>query len=59
MSSSEVGMIIRTNLGAPDIILPPGQLMDLNIQEVVQKFADSNSDNYIQSEYLQTRYVTN
>ena len=52
-------MIIRTNLGAPDIILPPGQLMDLNIQEVGQKFADSNSDNYIQSEYLQTRYVTN
>ena len=48
-------MIIRTNLEAPDILLPAGELRDENILEVHQEFGDSNSVNFIQSEYLQNR----
>ena len=56
MSGSNIGMIIRTNLVAPDIQFTAGDLLDTDIEKVYQEVSDSNSEYLIDSEYLQNRY---
>ena len=56
MSGSDIGMIIRTNLVAPDIQITVGDLLDTDIERVYQEVCDSNSEYFIDSEYLQNRY---
>ena len=57
MSDSDIGMIIRTNLVAPDIQITIGDLLDTDIERVYQEVCDSNSEYFIDSEYLQNRYI--
>ena len=57
MSGSDIGMIIRTNLLAPDIQITTGDLLDTDIERVYQEVCDSNSRYLIDSEYLQDRYI--
>ena len=57
MSGSDIGMIIRTNLLAPDIQITTGDLLDTDIERVYQEVCDSNSRYFIDSEYLQDRYI--
>ena len=57
MSGSNIGMIIRTNLVAPDIQITAGDLLDTDIEKVYQEVCDSNSEYLIDSEYLQNRYI--
>ena len=55
MSGSNIGMIIRTNLVAPDIQITAGELLDIDIDRVHQEVSDSHSEYFIDSEYLQNR----
>ena len=55
MSSSDIGMIIRTNLVTPDIQISAGELLDTDIERVYQEVCNSNSEYLIDSEYLQNR----
>ena len=55
MSGSDIGMIIRTNLVAPDIQISAGELLDTDIERVYQEVCNSNSEYLIDSEYLQNR----
>ena len=57
MSGSDIGMIIRTNLVVPDIQITVGDLLDTDIERVYQEVCDSNSEYFIDSEYLQNRYI--
>ena len=57
MSGSDIGMIIRTNLVVPDIQITFGDLLDTDIERVYQEVCDSNSEYFIDSEYLQNRYI--
>ena len=55
MSGSDIGMIIRTNLVAPDIQITAGELFDTDIERVHQEVRDSHSEYFIDSEYLRNR----